>query len=171
MLNQLTVLCALFYRDKTHVDWVKAYLSIWTELQAYIKQHHTTGLVWSKSVSCGLGSIFIVVDDDDYYFAIDFWFGHSKGILLLFFLPQGPIASASGVSAAPRCGAAPPPPGPPPPSAELEKSGGGDAGSVNRNALFASLNKGADITKGKISQSPLLYCVMSDVNFPADLLY
>lgn len=39
------------HRDKTHVDWVKAYLSIWTELQNYIKQHHTTGLTWSKSVS------------------------------------------------------------------------------------------------------------------------
>uniref|UniRef100_A0A4W4EXX3 Adenylyl cyclase-associated protein n=1 Tax=Electrophorus electricus TaxID=8005 RepID=A0A4W4EXX3_ELEEL len=36
-------------KDKMHVDWVKAYLSIWTELQVYIKQHHTTGLVWSKS--------------------------------------------------------------------------------------------------------------------------
>lgn len=33
------------------MDWVKAYLSIWTELQNYIKQHHTTGLAWSKSVS------------------------------------------------------------------------------------------------------------------------
>lgn len=37
--------------DKKHVDWVKAYLSIWTELQAYIKEFHTTGLVWSKTVS------------------------------------------------------------------------------------------------------------------------
>ncbi|KAK5910970.1 hypothetical protein CgunFtcFv8_005184 [Champsocephalus gunnari] len=36
-------------KDKVHVDWVKAYLSIWTELQNYIKQHHTTGLTWSKS--------------------------------------------------------------------------------------------------------------------------
>ncbi|NXN25592.1 CAP1 protein, partial [Nycticryphes semicollaris] len=35
--------------DKKHVDWVKAYLSIWTELQAYIKEYHTTGLTWSKS--------------------------------------------------------------------------------------------------------------------------
>lgn len=34
--------------DKKHVDWVKAYLSIWTELQAYIKEYHTTGLTWSK---------------------------------------------------------------------------------------------------------------------------
>lgn len=38
-------------RDKTHVDWVKAYVSIWTDLQSYIKQHHTTGLTWSKTVS------------------------------------------------------------------------------------------------------------------------
>ncbi|GAA6110724.1 adenylyl cyclase-associated protein 1 [Tachysurus ichikawai] len=95
-------------KDKTHVDWVKAYLSIWTELQTYIKQHHTTGLVWSKS---------------------------------------GPVASAS--SAAPSGGAAPPPPpGPPPPAAELDKAGSGDSGPATRNALFASLNKGADITKG-----------------------
>jgi len=35
------------------VDWVKAYLSIWTELQAYIKEYHTTGLTWSKTVSAG----------------------------------------------------------------------------------------------------------------------
>ncbi|XP_064409519.1 adenylyl cyclase-associated protein 2 [Latimeria chalumnae] len=34
--------------DKRHVDWVKSYLNIWTELQAYIKEHHTTGLSWSK---------------------------------------------------------------------------------------------------------------------------
>uniref|UniRef100_A0A2K5D1U4 Adenylyl cyclase-associated protein n=1 Tax=Aotus nancymaae TaxID=37293 RepID=A0A2K5D1U4_AOTNA len=34
--------------DKKHVDWVKAYLSIWTELQAYIKEFHTTGLAWNK---------------------------------------------------------------------------------------------------------------------------
>lgn len=38
-------------RDKTHADWVKAYLSIFTELQGYIKAHHTTGLTWSKTVS------------------------------------------------------------------------------------------------------------------------
>ncbi|XP_006758034.1 PREDICTED: adenylyl cyclase-associated protein 1 isoform X1 [Myotis davidii] len=35
--------------DKKHVDWVKTYLSIWTELQAYIKEFHTTGLAWSKT--------------------------------------------------------------------------------------------------------------------------
>ncbi|XP_072273732.1 adenylyl cyclase-associated protein 1 [Pyxicephalus adspersus] len=35
--------------DKKHVDWVRAYLNIWTELQAYIKEHHTTGLSWRKT--------------------------------------------------------------------------------------------------------------------------
>ncbi|XP_024150354.1 adenylyl cyclase-associated protein 2 isoform X1 [Oryzias melastigma] len=35
--------------DKSHVDWVRSYLLIWTEMQSFIKQHHTTGLVWSKT--------------------------------------------------------------------------------------------------------------------------
>ncbi|KFP10856.1 Adenylyl cyclase-associated protein 1 [Egretta garzetta] len=35
--------------DKKQADWVKAYLSIWTELQAYIKEYHTTGLTWSST--------------------------------------------------------------------------------------------------------------------------
>lgn len=37
--------------DGRHVEWVRSYLSIWTELQSYIKDHHTTGLIWSKTVS------------------------------------------------------------------------------------------------------------------------
>uniref|UniRef100_A0A674BZ34 CAP, adenylate cyclase-associated protein 1 (yeast) n=1 Tax=Salmo trutta TaxID=8032 RepID=A0A674BZ34_SALTR len=96
-------------KDQKHVDWVKAYLSIWTELQNYIKQHHTTGLAWSKS---------------------------------------GPVASASAAPPPPRAG--PPPPGPPPPPVDFSGSsgGGGDQGPDTRNALFASLNKGADVTKG-----------------------
>ncbi|XP_006888731.1 PREDICTED: adenylyl cyclase-associated protein 2 [Elephantulus edwardii] len=35
--------------DMRHVDWVKSYLNIWNALQAYIKEHHTTGLTWSKT--------------------------------------------------------------------------------------------------------------------------
>ncbi|NP_956203.1 adenylyl cyclase-associated protein 1 [Danio rerio] len=91
-------------KDKTHVEWVNAYVTIWTELQAYIKQHHTTGLSWSKT---------------------------------------GPVAAAAGGGAP-----APPPPGPPPPPMDLNKSSGGDSEPTNRNALFASINKGSDITKG-----------------------
>ncbi|OCT57064.1 hypothetical protein XELAEV_18004066mg [Xenopus laevis] len=35
--------------DKKHADWVRAYLNIWTDMQAYIKEHHTTGLTWKKT--------------------------------------------------------------------------------------------------------------------------
>ncbi|MEQ2294397.1 F-actin-capping protein subunit alpha, partial [Ameca splendens] len=99
-------------KDQTHVDWVKAYVSIWTELQNYIKQHHTTGLTWSKT---------------------------------------GPVASASAAPpSAPAGGCPPPPPGPPPPPEELSGTAavGGDGGANSRNALFAALNQGSDITKG-----------------------
>ncbi|KAH8263502.1 hypothetical protein KR044_010003 [Drosophila immigrans] len=34
-------------KDATHVEWARAWVQTLTELQAYIKQHHTTGLVWS----------------------------------------------------------------------------------------------------------------------------
>ncbi|KAJ8273060.1 hypothetical protein GJAV_G00096920 [Gymnothorax javanicus] len=95
-------------KDKKHVDWVKAYLNIWTELQAYIKQHHTTGLVWSKT---------------------------------------GPVASASSAPAPCTAGGAPPPPPPPPPDFS-QTPAGSDSSAVSRNELFASLNKGSDITKG-----------------------
>ncbi|XP_071355328.1 adenylyl cyclase-associated protein 1 [Trachinotus anak] len=97
-------------KNKTHVDWVKAYVSIWTELQNYIKKHHTTGLSWSKS---------------------------------------GPIASATAAPPSAPAGGCPPPPppGPPPPPMDLSASSGGGGGD-DRNALFASINKGADITKG-----------------------
>uniref|UniRef100_A0A671UB66 CAP, adenylate cyclase-associated protein 1 (yeast) n=1 Tax=Sparus aurata TaxID=8175 RepID=A0A671UB66_SPAAU len=98
-------------KDKTHVDWVKAYTSIWTDLQKYIKDHHTTGLAWSKT---------------------------------------GPVASGSAApTRAPAGGAPPPPPpGPPPPPMDLGgSSGGGDSGPDTRNALFAAINQGSNITK------------------------
>ncbi|XP_017294557.1 adenylyl cyclase-associated protein 1 [Kryptolebias marmoratus] len=93
-------------KDKTHVDWVKAYVSIWTELQNYIKQHHTTGLTWSRT---------------------------------------GPVASASAAPPSAPAGGCPPPP---PPMDLSGPAGGGGGDADNRNALFASINQGADITKG-----------------------
>uniref|UniRef100_A0A8C9XIK9 Adenylyl cyclase-associated protein n=1 Tax=Sander lucioperca TaxID=283035 RepID=A0A8C9XIK9_SANLU len=101
-------------KDQTHVDWVKAYLSIWAELQNYIKEHHTTGLTWSKS---------------------------------------GAVASTSAAPPSAPAGGCPPPPppGPPPPAMDLSGSsgGGGDSGADNRNALFAAINKGSNITSGR----------------------
>lgn len=38
-------------KDKKHVDWVKSWVQTLTELQAYVKQHHTTGLVWSGTAA------------------------------------------------------------------------------------------------------------------------
>ncbi len=40
----------LYCRDKTHVDWTRAWIAALTELQAYIKQYHTTGVEWNKQV-------------------------------------------------------------------------------------------------------------------------
>eukprot|EP00092_Neocalanus_flemingeri_P002728 GFUD01002921.1.p1 GENE.GFUD01002921.1~~GFUD01002921.1.p1 ORF type:complete len:456 (+),score=134.32 GFUD01002921.1:233-1600(+) len=34
-------------KDRTHVDWVKAWVSTLAELQAYVKKFHTTGLAWN----------------------------------------------------------------------------------------------------------------------------
>ncbi|KAL2744184.1 adenylyl cyclase-associated protein 1 isoform X1 [Vespula maculifrons] len=42
-------------KDKTHVDWCKAWVQALTDLQQYVRQHHTTGLVWAKSGSAPVG--------------------------------------------------------------------------------------------------------------------
>ncbi|CAG9581543.1 unnamed protein product [Danaus chrysippus] len=34
-------------KDKTHVEWCRAWIQLLSDLQAYVKQYHTTGLVWS----------------------------------------------------------------------------------------------------------------------------
>ncbi|XP_008200251.1 adenylyl cyclase-associated protein 1 isoform X1 [Tribolium castaneum] len=34
-------------KDKRHVDWVKAWIQTLVDLQAFVKQQHTTGLVWA----------------------------------------------------------------------------------------------------------------------------
>jgi len=36
-------------KDKTHVDWVKGWVSTLTELQAYVKKYYTTGLTWNPA--------------------------------------------------------------------------------------------------------------------------
>ncbi|XP_066531910.1 adenylyl cyclase-associated protein 2 [Hoplias malabaricus] len=45
--------------DPCHAEWVRSYLSIWTELQLYIKQHHTTGLIWRKTGPVAPSSLFM----------------------------------------------------------------------------------------------------------------
>lgn len=44
-----------FRRDKTHVEWCKAWVQTLTDLNQYVRQHHTTGLVWAKTANKGPG--------------------------------------------------------------------------------------------------------------------
>lgn len=37
-------------RDKTHVEWVKAFTAIFDDMKKYVMEHHTTGLVWNAKV-------------------------------------------------------------------------------------------------------------------------
>jgi adenylyl cyclase-associated protein len=37
----------LLGRDKTHVEWVKAFTAIFDDMKQYVMEHHTTGLVWN----------------------------------------------------------------------------------------------------------------------------
>lgn len=46
------------WKDKnaTHVEWARAWVQTLTELQQYIKQYHTTGLVWSGKTPVAAGA-------------------------------------------------------------------------------------------------------------------
>ena len=37
-------------KERTHVDWVNAWLCTLTELQAYVKKYYSTGLTWNPAV-------------------------------------------------------------------------------------------------------------------------
>ncbi|XP_059482079.1 adenylyl cyclase-associated protein 1 isoform X2 [Neocloeon triangulifer] len=43
-------------KDKVHVDWVQGWVQTLTELQKFIKQHHTTGLVWAGKQQATAGA-------------------------------------------------------------------------------------------------------------------
>ncbi|CAO1407767.1 unnamed protein product [Diamesa hyperborea] len=97
-------------KDVKHCNWAKAWVQTLTELQQYIKQYHTTGIVWS---------------------------GKTKAT-------AGALNGNSGSAAPP-----PPPPcnlPPPPPMPAFDPSVNAP-GDDDRNALFAQINQGADITK------------------------
>ncbi|KAG7205827.1 hypothetical protein KM043_007768 [Ampulex compressa] len=42
-------------KDKIHIEWCKAWVQTLTDLQQYVRQHHTTGLVWAKTGSVPTG--------------------------------------------------------------------------------------------------------------------
>ncbi|XP_070534576.1 adenylyl cyclase-associated protein 1-like isoform X3 [Ptychodera flava] len=35
-------------KDEKHVKWTRAFMAMFTEMQAYVKEYHTTGLAWNK---------------------------------------------------------------------------------------------------------------------------
>ncbi|CAL7943475.1 unnamed protein product [Xylocopa violacea] len=42
-------------KDKIHAEWCKAWVQTLSDLQQYVRQHHTTGLVWAKTGSAPAG--------------------------------------------------------------------------------------------------------------------
>lgn len=92
-------------KDIKHVEWARSWIQTLSDLQKYIKQYHTTGLVWS-----------------------------GKG-------------SAGGAAPPPPPSGCPPPPPPPVLDLAAMALNSGGAGD-ERSALFAEINRGADITKG-----------------------
>ncbi|XP_063041269.1 adenylyl cyclase-associated protein 2 isoform X2 [Engraulis encrasicolus] len=107
--------------DARHVDWVKAYLSIWTEMQDIIKQHHATGLTWSKDGPMAPASLSV---------------------------PGASTPSAPSAPCPPPPPPPPPPPGPPPVFLDEAPTPSAPAPSAQHSALFAQLNQGEAITKG-----------------------
>ncbi|KAL5014833.1 hypothetical protein ScPMuIL_009103, partial [Solemya velum] len=51
-------------KDQNHVDWTKSWTSALTELQAFIKEYHRTGLEWNSSVMFKLFQMILVVNSD-----------------------------------------------------------------------------------------------------------
>jgi len=106
-------------KSAIHVEWVKAWGQVLTELQAYAKQFHTTGLLWNKTTS-----------------AAEPWAIFNKaesGVAVAPPPPPGPPG--------------PPPPPPPPPATDLTV-GSEATEKGGRDALLDSINKGGEITAG-----------------------
>jgi len=111
------------WKDKSHihVEWVKAWLQVITELQAYVKQFHTTGLVWNKTQT-------------------------AQDAINVSKTGSSTPASGGPPKPPPSPPAGPPAPPPPPPPSTIDE--GPIDSSGGRNALLESLNKGGDITSG-----------------------
>jgi adenylyl cyclase-associated protein len=122
-------------KDPNHASWVKQWLQVLNELQAYVKQYHTTGVTWnstkksatfdaSRVSSTSLGSTSTTT-----------------------------TTTASSGGTAPPGGPLPPPPPPMPNFNELLADTPGSASQQQQqsrsttDALFAAINKGGEITK------------------------
>ncbi|GBL49301.1 hypothetical_protein [Candidozyma auris] len=122
-------------KDNKHVDWVKAFLSIFDGLRAYVKEYHSTGLAWNPRGAT---------------------LGESLAAALAGATDTKKAASSSG-------GAAPPPPPPAPPANlfdDVEKpKEATSSSSGGLKAVFNDLNKGENITAGlkKVDKSQMTH--------------
>ena len=108
-------------KSQVHVAWVKAWIQALAALQAYVKEFHTTGLVWNRE---------------------------GGQALALASLDSSQLESVTAGSPAGRtAGGGPPPPPPPPPPVQLAAAAAPSPASA-RNDLMASLNQGEAITSG-----------------------
>jgi len=87
-------------KSHVHVEWVKSWLQTLTELQAYVKQFHTIGLVWNKA---------------------------GEDAIAISKTPSEPKPS-SGAPPPPPPSGPPAPPPPPPPTAENGSNGTAKSG-------------------------------------------
>ncbi|KAJ2870037.1 suppressor of rasval19, partial [Coemansia asiatica] len=116
-------------KDDTHVEWVKAFLSILREMAAYVKQLHTTGLMWNAKGQ----------DPADALKAIE---GSSSA-------PAASVSASSSAGASASAAVPPPPPPSLPPAPEAaDQDICGESAPAARGALFADLNKGTSVTSG-----------------------
>jgi hypothetical protein len=56
MYSQLFYDSYFLLRDKTHVEWVKGFTSIFDEMKKYVMEYHATGLVWNAKARKFIGT-------------------------------------------------------------------------------------------------------------------
>ncbi|KAL7750651.1 suppressor of rasval19 [Sorochytrium milnesiophthora] len=119
-------------KDKEHVEWVNGYVALLGDLQAYVKQHHTTGLSWNPR-------------GDDIQNHLD--------------KLKGGQTAATAATATPSSGGAPAPPPPPAAGAPSSKSSAPQSGAPDLSGLFSQLNAGDKVTAGlrKVDKSEMTH--------------
>jgi len=116
-------------KSKIHVEWVKSWIETLAELQLFVKEFHTTGLVWNNN---GENAIQVAKSD---------------------------LSTPAPVKGAPAPPPPPPPPPPPAPAAEGASESASSGASSSRSALLDALNQGEDLTKGlrKVTESEMTH--------------
>ncbi|KAG0163489.1 hypothetical protein DFQ28_011614 [Apophysomyces sp. BC1034] len=116
-------------KDKIHIEWAQAFLSIFQDLGNFVKENYPTGLTWN-----------------------------AKGETVDAFLGQLNVSEAPVSPSAPTPAAAggPPPPPPPPPPMVIDDEPSKPTGAA---AVFADINKGESVTAGlrKVDKSQMTH--------------